>query len=1156
MNRFDVLNRELNIHRHYLLEASAGTGKTFSIQHLIVRLLIETDASHLPFQLNEILVVTFTRAATRELRKRIRTSLEQTVHHLDHFEMTNTVNESIPDYLIALIEKGKEVVQAAKKRVKQALFTFEQAQIFTIHGFCARMLRQHALESDMGLHTSDHEAALPPSEILSVVRDFFRTEMRPENYSPAQLEILLRGDPEQRKLLRAIQSHCDVIPLPRFELLFKRFTDIMLSLKQNFSPNAEQLLADFRAQSIYYRNYRAGETKAETLAKIEHFAQLFELDTWSVNDFDLLIRDELVWVYALDPKLAKKAHTASSSQIDWTQALRRDLLPLIEMAGDFSTLLARLAGECQTLLKRYQKEEEKWAADDLLKKMADVLDHREVASQIRSLYRVAIVDEFQDTDPLQWSLFRRLFLPEHDKWAGFLYLVGDPKQSIYSFRQADIYTYLAAAQALGATHCFSLDVNYRSHPDLVLALNTLFATEHFPNFIPLPKRGEHLLYQPVGTPSSSLPPLLSADRGAIHFILGDASQQRRAKLSDLETQVFFPFIAAELVRLHDENGLQWKQCAVLVRDRHQALRLAKFLDQCKIPHLNQRGTHLTDSPALASLMHVIRAILHPHNLSYLKAALGTPLIGWTHEDLKHLNEHILPCLMTVRHLHDTLFEKGFATFVRAFLTSLWRPDQPSVREQLLTQEGGRELYRDLQQLTDLVVDCQYRDWHGPEGLIPFLEQLTIWQDDEDERVKRFQDPLQDGVRILTLHFSKGLEFDVVFALGLVNRTPPQQGLVSLEKEGSWLLTPLDETSDDYMRYCEESDAEKMRQLYVALTRAKRRLYIPVPLHLPSEQIRYGEASPIDLFLARLGQFSTDYKNLYEIIRNRTDTHLHNFLDTIGKSHHMTYSLHHSYRFQTPLSQQMEPPLLHSPVSHELNYPPTIITSFTGLKSAAENNNVIPLTPPHDFTCQYKTTHTLPANRDTGVMIHTLLEKLSWSIFRYWTDVEEALSIVRPWLKATPFKEWETPLATLVFNALKTPLHLGMTPVCLAEVEPHLCYREIPFLFKEATNRRGANYIRGVVDTIFMHAGRYYIIDWKSNWLGPSTEYYGEEQMREAVKQHDYILQSQLYIEALQCYLKLIDDRPFEECFGGAYCLFLRGLQPGHTTGIYHLGSIN
>ena len=202
---FNVLDRSLEIHRSYLLEASAGTGKTFSIQNLVVRLLMEPEGEEGPLLLDKILVVTFTRAAARDLKIRIRKNIEEALIGLDGEDGHEAAK--IPDYLKACREKGEQAVHLAKKRLRQALFLFDQAQIFTIHAFCARMLRQFSMESDTGLHMPPGDKPLPQSELFAIVRDFFRTEIRKEKFSPSQLESYLKGDASQNKLMTSDSEH-------------------------------------------------------------------------------------------------------------------------------------------------------------------------------------------------------------------------------------------------------------------------------------------------------------------------------------------------------------------------------------------------------------------------------------------------------------------------------------------------------------------------------------------------------------------------------------------------------------------------------------------------------------------------------------------------------------------------------------------------------------------------------------------------------------------------------------------------------------------------------------------------------------------------------------------------------------------------------------
>jgi len=1152
MKQFNVLARDLRLHQHYLLEASAGTGKTFSIQNIVVRLLIESNENHDPFILNKILVVTFTRAATRDLKLRIRANIEQAIHCLEQ------KTENMPDYLQAIIEQGEEATLRARKRLQQALYTFDQAQIFTIHAFCARMLRQCALEGDMSFQATHLEDSLPASEILEVIRDFFRTEVRLELYSPAQLDILLKEDPDQRKLLRVIQRGIDLVPLPTYQQLYLRFVEAIQNIKKQEEVIAEQAWIDFNQQAPFYRNYKSGETKAETLIKIKKMTELFDQEDWTTQDFDELITYDLVWVKALDKKLLKnKPYTGFLHHPHLTETLEKQLLPIIETARNFSILLARIARDCQQLLRRYQREEEKLSPDDLLRKMEWALNQPTFCQQIQANYQAAIIDEFQDTDPLQWQIFRRLFISNQQEWNGYLYLVGDPKQSIYSFRQADIYTYLEAAQDLGDHHCFSLDVNYRSQPQLVNALNTIFAKEHLPLFIPLPKKNLNLAYQPVRASTHHLP--WSDEKGAIHFFIADGQAFDKPKLMDLETKVFFPFIAQEIDRLMDQKQLNYRHFAILVRDRHQALRLATYFDHLQLPYVNQRGTSLADSLALRSLIDLIRAVLHPYDRGMLRTALGSPLMGWSYEELKNLDT-LEFALILIQQLRYLLINKGFAPFFEHLLHQSCHLNGQTILEQLLAREGGLDFYHDIQQIADCVIDHHYREWNSPEGIIAFLDQFQQWEQDEDERVKRFQDPTKNGVKILTLHFSKGLEFEVVFALGLMNRTGIKEDLIPLETKGEILLTPISEACEAHAQFCEENDAEKMRQLYVALTRAKLQLYIPIALHLPSQYLKLGEASPIDLFLSRFGQSACSYTTLYERIKKETGQTFIQVLEEKGMDHGLTYSIHQSVNFKSLKKREktLQEPLIIPPIiKRQVN--PLIMTSFTSLSRQERQKNLErALNPPQDLNHSLKNIFTLPANAETGMIAHQLLERVPFQEFRSMTQFTQVTPFIHSNLQKTAFKEWEDVFSKLIFNTLKTPLKGLNERFCLADLPSHHYYREMPFLFpmhlddpiEGLTFQNGL--IKGVIDCVFKHKDFYYLVDWKSHWLGGTFESYKVSQLDEVMHAHHYFLQAAIYQKALERYLKLVEPRPFSECFGGTFYLFLRGLQPEQETGIYFM----
>ena len=191
------------------------------------------------------------------------------------------------------------------------------------------------------------------------------------------------------------------------------------------------------------------------------------------------------------------------------------------------------------------------------------------------------------------------------------------------------------------------------------------------------------------------------------------------------------------------------------------------------------------------------------------------------------------------------------------------------------------------------------------------------------------------------------------------------------------------------------------------------------------------------------------------------------------------------------------------------------------------------------------------------MLHRILEKINFSEFKCLQHVQDAIPYIRPFIYKTAFKDWEYALASILFHTLKTPLHNSDDSFCLADIERQELYRETPFLFphKGEIPIEGINiskgFVQGVIDLIFIHQGKYYIIDWKSNWLGPNSEAYHPVKLQAAMSEHYYFLQAALYKEALQRYLKLVEKRPFDQCFGGLFYLFLRGMQIGSQAGIYY-----
>jgi len=335
-----------------------------------------------------------------------------------------------------------------------------------------------------------------------------------------------------------------------------------------------------------------------------------------------------------------------------------------------------------------------------------------------------------------------------------------------------------------------------------------------------------------------------------------------------------------------------------------------------------------------------------------------------------------------------------------------------------------------------------------------------------------------------------------------------------------------------------------------MTRAKYRLYIPVAISTKPTSVDFGCAAPMDIFLARLGQEACDYSSLYKRIENLTFSSLKNFLQNYPEEK-ITYSHLNEMTFSLSTPKLQHPVSLTPPEKVHVKGEKYFIQSFTSLSKQKKISLDIsqeignPKTQsPKDFNEIHKNFHTLPSGNLTGKLLHKILEIIPFSIFKEIQSPDGLKDWIQPLIQNTSFYPWENVLCQMTYAALKTPLKNGF---CLGDVPAYKIYRETEFLypFEKETFTEDLSwhkgFLKGVIDLIFYDQDQYYLLDWKTNWLGPKTEFYNKENMISAMHQHDYYFQAYIYKEALKRYLKLVDTRPFEEIYGGCFYIFMRGL---------------
>jgi len=1078
MSQFNILDPETTLYGARLLEASAGTGKTFAIEHIFVRLLLEAPANEEPLIIEQILAITFTRAAAREMRMRIRTNIEKALAELK--------GEPSWPYL-----RPHANSPMARRRLEDALLGFDRAQIFTIHGFCQRVLMQYALEARVSIRNLPEESFR--QSVFPKLLDFLEQQ---QILCPEQMGRLLskyRGiDALCNALLNAplaaipassekgeffntppamagsfaedrIAFRQAVLQCPLNALLAaipassgagqgelfpkqKRLTDASGGPQaaeetppfgeEFFKSGIDAVARDFEQMK---KNYKTSDFRGDDFD--EQLAALMQL--FVQPDDEMALRRLIFWRGSLFSFLSpsnKKMRIKDDYHSPFLEWCCEFLGPLMQTCCDAKRLFANLSSAWQAELAKWIEEKGLFSPDFLLARMKKAIEDPSFLVRIQQKYRAAIVDEFQDTDAIQWEIFHRLFC----KNQRLFYLVGDPKQSIYRFRQADLYTYFQARRTLGE-HC-SLDTNYRSTPELISALNDLFSDEQVHPWLWLPRENRTESYRPVKAGSTEHWDPQDGKR-PLHFFA----------VNDLDESAF-AYIAQEINHLKNHVA-GFGSFAILVKDRMQAFNVQTYLQSRQLPCWAKSRSPLGRSFAAHALEEFFEALYFPRDASRLKIFLSGPFADFP--SAKLLEESLF--IPQLNEWKAVLNQQGLPALFREFFGSML--NNASVYERI--KQRGAVFFNDIFQLVEqlFAIRCP-----SIESIRRFFRELEAADPDEESSARRRADTDAAAIQILTMHASKGLEFDVVFVLGAAASTPSEDD----EKE--------------------ESQAEKLRQLYVALTRARLRLYLPI---VSKKHAKEGSESPLELFWRRskLGQ------EPQEIVEK-----------LIAKNSNVSLECHFAIQesaSEAPTLQQIIPPQ-----QTDRKFFPRKVFSYSSL-SQGEGGSFSLATPE---STEERTIHTIPRGSETGIVLHKIFEKA----LRDHSDIQ---TIVREELRLTALQEWASPIQQMVELALSLPItEDGGTLLTAAQKKS-----EMEFFFTLENQ-----YFKGFIDLVFIWKERLYFIDWKTNWLGPDESFYSEDHLRQAMFDGDYWFQASLYADALHRAWPKVS-------FGGAIYLFLRGI---------------
>ena len=794
-----------------LIEASAGTGKTYSITGLILRLILE---KHL--QIRDILAVTFTEAATQELRDRIRRRLQSALEDLHD-------GVSKDDIVNAFLKKGDKAI--GTRQLDLAIQSFDEAQIFTIHGFCQRMLNDYAFESGTRFDTTLVTDPKPLFE--EVARDFWRLRFYEAKPLLPKLAMAWKRSLEDWvELLERTRSHPDLVILPPAEAepsdaLVRQVEAAFAGVREEWTchqADIEILLRHDGNLSRSEKNFRDDRVD-ELLAKVAEACGDFEsADPESIKALSDITSEAI----AAGTKATGTApkHRFFTLSSDFHQAVE----------ALFNQLTHEFLEFAQAELPKRKARTNTVTYDDLITGLRDALrqEGSTLARAIGDKYSAALIDEFQDTDPAQYEIFRTIFGSKNHR----LFLIGDPKQAIYGFRGADVFTYFKAATIAGL-RTYTLTTNWRSEASLLAAINRLFLQTEQPFIFP------EIQYHQVHAPKKPIVrPLTNSDdaAAALRFRLvtpaeGQASSSRFELVCGWVSDDIAA-LAASGAHL-GESPLRYRDMAILVRKHNQAEMLQTVLRERGIRSVVQSDRSVFASEEARELQRFLQGVLDPRRDSLLKAALATTLIGFDARRLFALERDDPERQAWLDRFTDWKLRWSDGCFTAMFRQLLVTQQ---VRARLVQLPAGERRLTNFLHLAELLHEAESTMSLAPDAVCSWLREQR-----ESERVSedRFQLRLEsddDAVQIVTIHKSKGLEYPIVFCpfLWTDAEFSGHKELLFHDREDREKRLTFDlrgkkagaQQHQDWQS--EEVRAEELRLLYVALTRAMNRCYIYLP----------------------------------------------------------------------------------------------------------------------------------------------------------------------------------------------------------------------------------------------------------------------------------------------------------------------------------------
>jgi exodeoxyribonuclease V beta subunit len=1179
----------LPLHGERLIEASAGTGKTYTIAGLYLRLLLghgNADCCHSePLRVDQILVVTFTEAATGELRERIRRRIVQARHAF-------LAGRSDDPIIKPLIEQSGDH-QICARVLLQALRQMDEAAIFTIHGFCQRMLKQHAFESGSYFET---EFVTDQSLLQAqAIEDFWRQHFYGMNDElDLTLAKLVKSYWQQPgDLLRDISSYLTnpylVIQAQGQDITLQQHTGEIIAkisqLKQAWLSVVDQIEPEILSKKIDKRSYSTRNLPA----------WLNEVTQWAQTPSDDLV---------LCDKLQRFSRASLSEKTKDGPVPALEIFDLIEyfleqQLGIKDAVLAKAIIFVREHITAAKQQQSLLSFDDLLSGLSGALNNQSasvLAQRIRLQYPLAMIDEFQDTDLMQYQIFNTIYGGQSD--TGLL-MIGDPKQAIYGFRGADIFTYIGARRAVAAH--YTLDTNYRSSIEMVAGINALFSLHPAPfiyrddiEFHPVKDCGKDISLSIDGPGIDGQGQSPKRKSAITAWLMPSDSTVSKADYLQAMALACATQINQLLTKgqqgqaLINERPVVANDIAILVRTGAEARLVKQQLEQQGISsvYLSNRDS-VFNAQVAQDLWRILMACLEPTNAERLRGALACVMLDHTAKQLDAFNND------------EQLWQQAVDDFSRFALR--WQDvgvlvmlreliHHYEIPRRLLSLPGGERQLTDILHLGE-VLQQQSLEMEGEHALTHWLSDKVNNPDQDVQEQQLRLESDRDLVQIVTIHKSKGLEYQLVFLPFICSFRKETRAVFHQDNQ---TVVDLTHTKESLEKADHERLAEDLRLLYVAITRAVCHCWLGLA---PLKSGKATKEAKTDLHLSAIGhllfggEVCTSAQLIDQLTKLSVDAPMISITEppvialTPYRATAVTAEIEQARNFSGAIENDywITSYSALSRSNHSQRHPTIDATTeqfnIDWEASIDSLNQPIELLLEPQDALPEQNIFTFPRGAEAGTFLHTLFEEIDFSEA---SDVAFESKVMQLLTESEYDQDWCGVLVKLINDVLDAALDekqgeklslrglannkklvemeffIPLSPFNSQDLNRLLAKHDpLSKLAPPLTFGKIQGMLKGFIDLVFVDNDRYYIVDYKSNHLGAQLADYQQQQLSDVMIDHRYDFQYQLYSLALHRLLATrIPDYDYDIHFGGIYYLFLRGIDPNAhdsdpSCGIFH-----